>query len=516
MTQIYPIANFDYINQRINITVQSDQGSWGSITASLIAPEGYIVGTTTITPSSFHRLQARGTSSIPMYVTYSSFGCLKDPSTTQFYFSEPISNLHINSDFVGVPGLQDILIAYETGSIQPGISLSQTDDAYNGLPVVLNRGTNTAYLKISSVSGSNHFTYTSSNISSVALNAADFTNYVGLGISGTASGINFAVTADHTSVNGVYIDRDCSTWSGSIVKLCPYRYIVDYSGWDTYDGTTNTNINALFTVNQSMAEDVGTLVGTMQYNGDTTVDVGSFYGFGSTPYTINVASYSATLADDLKEDILLGDVVDYRINGASTARGVVASVSKTGPDFTIYIYPTGGVPITVAESDFEIKPQNIIELHTHPKFNSDYLLFLESGNSTHSSVVRTPSAELEVSANDFESTYSSVGEISHFHIGPVHLSNGQVLKDGRALTLSGALYQGNVTTTTPITTWLTHGTRTTDVGLINNGVYLKNGVFTTTYSQAFNASETLYLEVEAIYGASKINRIISIPVQPSI
>ena len=173
---------------------------------------------------------------------------------------------------------------------------------------------------------------------------------------------------------------------------------------------------------------------------------------------------------------------------------------------------------TAKDGACTVVPATEFDVMMMPAFDSNYLVSISdlSYGGGDVSVVRTPSATLEVAANDFDSTYGVVGEKSHFHIGPIHLSNGQVSGNDYALRISGHLYRGDVTSTTPSLSWTAHGTMDISAGSATTGEYMKLGILTKTFSQALNASETLYMSTSAQYGEGRVSTVISIPVQPTV
>lgn len=522
MTTIYPIADFDYINKRVNVTLQGTGADWSTAEVLLIAPEGYIAGNAFVSPTDSYNGFYRGTSSIPMTFSIESLGeSLTPANNNQFYYTEPYTNWILSSG-VSNPAIAAAVGAYETTNIPAAIKVSKTDDVYVGLPVILTRGRNTAHLQITSVSGKSYFTYENTNLSNSVLNNASFNDCMGIIISGANTGTKFFVTSTVTGTNpGCFIDRDATNWSGQLVKLCPYRTISAYSGWDTYTapGQAQRGIRSLFTLDSNLPQSVGNYTDkSMDYLTNNTFDVGTILGIGAIGQNITCGVFFGTLPYSYQEDISIGDTFIYTLNGGpSTATGLIVDAVKVGNDYTLSVYPDAPVLITSPTSTVTIIRQHDIELLAHPRFDSNYLLTVTHSNQLLSVTnLRTPSAEFDVTANDFDSTFSLVGERSHFHMGPIHLNNGQAIGNDYILSISGALYQGDVTSTTPVANFYTHGTRSTDLGTVTNGMYLRNGVFTATYNQAFNASETLFLNVEARFGASKINKIITIPVQPSI
>ncbi|MCB1713349.1 MAG: hypothetical protein KDH96_13055, partial [Candidatus Riesia sp.] len=59
-------------------------------------------------------------------------------------------------------------------------------------------------------------------------------------------------------------------------------------------------------------------------------------------------------------------------------------------------------------------------------------------------------------------------------------------------------------------------TRNSDAAHLFSGTYFQNGVYTHTASSTFTASETLICVAEVRYGAIKIQKTFTLPVQPAV
>jgi len=129
--------------------------------------------------------------------------------------------------------------------------------------------------------------------------------------------------------------------------------------------------------------------------------------------------------------------------------------------------------------------------------------------------VITPSAELEISAGDYDSAFGTVDSTSHFHIGPVHLSNGEVLT-GNNIYISGRLFNNNPTSTVPLTSWERFTSADTNIANIHSGIFSKFGSLIATYNQAFSTPDILTLEAKASLGSAVVKKTTNLPIQPPV
>jgi len=144
-------------------------------------------------------------------------------------------------------------------------------------------------------------------------------------------------------------------------------------------------------------------------------------------------------------------------------------------------------------------------------------------STTYSKTIRTPSAFVDITANEYESQFTSVPETTHFHVGPVHLSNGEILTESNlssrklpVLNISLTVKGGDPAALQSYIDSSMYMTQVASAGPLYNGQFSYNGLSTFTTSQVFNASQTLWCEADVSYGSSTVKKTIALPVQPSV
>lgn len=275
----------------------------------------------------------------------------------------------------------------------------------------------------------------------------------------------------------------------------------------------------------------------------------------------------------------IGSVLKYTSTLGNTETGVVAFIdndTSAGYAVRVGIYPPGSATADTTQ-DLTIYNPNTFDVLCYPNFDSDYSVeFLQAksrsgptlvaGNTAFAdaalsafgyppaiqnprstdinSVIalytglmyedtevatnyirsaRTPSADIEITANEYESQFTTVTETTNFHVGPIHLSNGEVLTDSDlsalklpVLNISLAVQGGDPTALSSYVDDKLYMTQTADIAHRYNGQYTYNGQAIFTESTAFNSSETLHCIASGSYGSAVVRKVIGLPVQPSV
>jgi hypothetical protein len=604
MTERNITANFDYVNRKINFNLvgASNSPPYPSYLFRLYDEEGCIIANAyvpEVSATSYGDLYA---SSIDFGLDLRGFVAAYDSSfgrtdLSGVYVGVPTTNWEMSSELDYSPGLSliDTLNnkttnyltnrqAYETGWLSsPILTIDKRSNKYIGDKLLITRGDAVLQATIATVTNKNALTFTTNNLPP----GASYANYnlnssIVEVLSGAASGTTFAVTSHAAGSSTVYVDRDCFSMSGQLVKIMPYREVIGYTGWN-YDTGLPSNkgsggIMGRFSLNQNIPNKIGSLYYTtgtfvnsiysgehlgyipdvtapfqlLSLAGDNpgTAYLGFFYFQPTNPYYPAGTGYHITQVllqnhkiDPYKRDISRGDLVIYNpsSNPASTATGVIVLAGDDGVNTTIQYWPA---QTPAAGSTYTIFRSNQVYLQCFPEFDKTYncAAFPVSGaanfvltetlpyskvyaeGAVYSSV-RTPAAELDFNANEYEGAFGNTAYTSHFHIGPVRLSNGQVLDDSKTLStkgvtpflyFSGAVYNGNPNS--PVTVFSRSGFSTQNTNVAGNfdGSYYKDGVMTFTANTVFNASETMVCKAAVSYGSAKIERVFTIPVQPAV
>jgi hypothetical protein len=434
-------------------------------------------------------------------------------------------------------GVRDQWENYETGLAQNTYVFPKIDDLYSGIPVIVTRGDAVLHAFVDSISG-NNFLAVNNESETTTIPSHDYAGAKGEVLDGGFAGEIFHVVSTGWFGGNLIleIDRDAKTvsegYSGAIIALYPRAVIVGYSGWESMSTsttltTTGEGITAQFNLDSAIPENVGswtganpTVNGTVQFDSSPLLfGVPSVSTEGEVNGTsINITNY----IDDLR-DARVGDLFYYDALAGGRSGAVITEATDVGAGiFQVTFYPQGTF---AAGAEYEVYRVNEYKIEAYPEFDKTYLGVVHTGVSDEdgnpstildASLVSAPEASLEFSANDYEASYGTVTERSHFHIGPVNLSNGQRLDHSEDLYMTASLYDGDPLNSTPMETWEAYSTQNPDIGENFDGLYYRDGVFVGTLNQAFNAAETLTLVAEVRLGSANIRRVITLPVQPSI
>lgn len=463
--------------------------------------------------------------------------------TSGVYVSDLYTNWHLSADAIWdatFPGLSAVVGSIETYSNEsPYLNIDSRDNKYLDTPLLITRGDPVTYGSIATVSGLNYvsLTYDKQVASYTGYN---ITNSVCQIISGAHSGQCFSITSHTLGQSGFYVDKDCSSYSGEVIKIMPYRTVTSYSGWDycvSGQGNKGSNgINSRFGLSSTIPNKVGSLYYT----------AGAYAGTDTTfhpnlPLYALVPCSKVFLSGDIYgRDIQIGDLVYYNPSTdlGATYTGAILSVTSASSGTYASYWPRQQPH---ASSTYTVYRSPDILLQTYPKLNTTYLStatplsgvnnaftieLLRHQTNPFSCYSTTPGASVEFSANEFESLFTLVNETANFHIGPIHLTNGQMLDDSRLdpytngylpkLHFTSTVYQGDPTNPTTAASSSGFSTRNSDAAHLFNGTYFQNGVYTHTASSTFTASETLICVAEVRYGAIKIQKTFTLPVQPAV
>lgn len=504
-------SSIDYVNQKIYVTISSD--SAGMSAASIdtmrvvaVNSKGVLVSTPTgFSPSN----TLNGTD----YLTASaslSFGIPVRGDALR----QPADTFMFNSDMVHA---YDI---YSGLSIKTGLYTPIVNTPMN-IPLVIEDGESVLRGKILSVSGKNLITFTGASENMLTALTTDFAGYKLEFVTGAYSGMRTTVVSSAASSRQLYVDADMRSMSGLKFKLMPVMNVTGNSSWDT-----TSVISRLYT-DTAMPTGLGHVsldsVSVISY-----IATGSTSGFpwNYNAYVKNQTSYGGAVFQITKDTTWyrypeVGDILYYRTAADSAnmnGRAVVYAVNNTGSAVNsyIFVYPSGTPSNLEGFTDAILYRRNRGRMLSYPGFGEtlNLIAYDVSTGPIASASILTPEASIEITANDYDSAYSTIGNVSHFHIGPIIVGNGQVI-DSRELTFSGSIYNSNPTQVTPDASWVGYGTMTGSASEYLTGNYYRKGAFANTYSQAFISSEMLTLSAKIRYGSAEVKSVLSLPVQPS-
>jgi hypothetical protein len=420
--------------------------------------------------------------------------------------------------------LQSSIRAVELAYVSTTFNTADTrNNVYIDTPIIVERGDCVLQGAIGTVTDKNKITIT------VDKSLASYTGYNLKNsfmevISGSAKGDVYTVT--NQNLGTLTVDNDCYGLSGQIVKFKPYRIVTSYSGLSYNGSGSNLGENGLkarFGVNELIPGKVGSLYYTSgYYSGSALVDYPNDLAAGFPFYTVSTV---ALKSDIYLRDVRRGDLVFYNpaSSPSSVATGVIlytgTHANASQGDYYVQYWPANAAS---TGSTYTIYRHNISKLDTMPKLGSVYtaMATYEPTTGNWLETVRTPEVRsIEFTANEQESTYNFITETSHFFVGPVTLSNGQILQytgGDPTLLISGALYQGDPSN--PVISLNTgiYCSQNPNVGDKYKGMYFDGSVATFTADSSFTTAQTLTFESEVRFGLNKLKSVNTIPVQPAV
>jgi hypothetical protein len=433
--------------------------------------------------------------------------------------------------------------------------LDKGTKSYINTPILVRDGDAVLHGSIATVTNKNQITLTTGNNAASNYGSYNYNNCIVQVLSGSASGQTFSIRSNNSTT--LYTDRDCTSMSGQIVKIMPYRIVTTYSGWN-YNPAPNPTIGtnkgsggiiSRFGVNESIPAKVGSLTYTGgYYSGNASLAHPQAVLAGSSIYStpgLYSGSIIALRNDVYKRRPNVGDLVYYNPSSSLsvTHTGLIVDVgtyaNAAQGDYYIGAYTPDSEPH--AYSSYTIYRTNQLDIQTFPELNSNYLCTVEAARPPYdpvtigildmtgipeaSTTIHTPSPVVEFAANEYESQFSQVTATSNFHIGPVHLSNGQILDDSITMStgncppylfFSGRVLNGDPVSLTTVTSQQGFSTQNPNVAHRFSGTYYGYGIMNITASTTFSASETILCQTRVRYGSIIIDRTYTVPVQPAI
>jgi len=432
------------------------------------------------------------------------FGYDRGSENSSVYITNPFSEMRVDynvdptlySSYAGLSGqIVDYLINLDT-------FLSKKNDSYVSVPVQFSRGDASLNAKVTAqqnnrITWDNPFLVTS-------VGTTDFTDAKLSVLSGVESGNSFRVVSYDNSNKYLYLDKSGS-FVNSIIQVAPRATVMAYSGW-----SDSAQVRCKFDLNKSFPVGMGYYSGVVSYSGQSTYEL--------TP-GVNVLTDTVTIPKDIyMRAPEFGDIFMFKTPSSVTASGLIVSVSHNSSTYGIQYYPRQQPGTTPPNNAFTLKRTAKFDLEYYPQFGKNYtLVSYIDGSSLEAGIVNVPAptATLEIAAGDYDSSFSSVTDTSHFHIGPIHLSDGSVLT-GTNILISGSLYNNNPTSNVPLGTWNRFTSASTNVAPVYSGLYAKNGSLITVLPNSFTTPDMLTLIASASVGSSTINKIINLPVQPPV
>lgn len=514
--------NFDYVEKNSKVTVLSTaSGVYYNI--FLFDPDGVVMQTCSASPVDGNNFISTSTGFLNFDYPLKSYGTdtsIKSTDLSGVYYSDFYTNWQLSAE----NDILDIVLGIEVASsTNYNIPVDRRNEMYLGQIAMITRGDAVYQGTLTTVSGEVITLTTNKAVASYT--GYNMANCIGKIISGAHSGQYFSTTTHTLGSSNIYVDQDLSSMTGELVALMPRREVTTYSGW-YYTGQVGSlgekGVKARFGFSENIPLRVGSMLHPTGYYSGVSVRHHPADPDGlSIPLTWNMSTIALS-GDAYGRSIEFGDLIYFSPSG---------NLGQTKTGIAIYVedhaVPAQGAvavtywPAAVPDpaTTYTIHRANHFSLLNTLKFDTDYnVLAVPSSGDPIFDKVRTPSATISVTANEFESTFADVTETSNFYIGPITLSNGQVITDISStlpyLHFSGSVYYGDPTAMSVAVTKQMNSTQHADIAHKYNGAYQTGGIFTITSPVGFTTAQTLLCEAEIAHGQAKVATIVAIPVQP--
>lgn len=400
---------------------------------------------------------------------------------------------------------------------------------YPNVPITISRGDHVIYGQVSTVENKTKVTLNLDPVSKAALsgNGAGYVNGLFLkrsivDVERPQDGL-FNVISQDLNNDIIYLDGDATSLSGAWVKIKPRPTLASYSGW-----TDPQYISSRLTFQTPLATGQGRFLSRVNaVTSYDSYDIGPIFLNGN-PGVFSIDRMLVEVAgDSFNRQIAVGDYFTYEssITPGTYITSLVISRSSTNLNLSgdVALWTIGLVSgdAPIVDATGTLIPFSDYRVENYPQFGEDVTAILfgtASGDTALQSFVsqqvRMPSADFEMVANDYDSSFGTITETAHFHVGGVSLSNGQTLKSD-SLKLSAKLYSTDPTDSNPISSWTVYGTQGPDAAEQYSGNYVRNGAYALVYSNVFDSAQVLHLSGTFSIGSASVEKNFNIPVQPN-
>lgn len=463
--------------------------------------KGILVKEGTITGGNSFASRVMGSTTLPFgFVGQGNYGYNRSGNNGKLFSTNPFANYSIANSYdpssAGV-AISGYLVTYLETSDTP---LSKIENSYIGTPVQVTDGSSCLHATVSAISN-NRVTWNNSFLVGSA-SSCDFTDALVTSISGSQSGNSYRVLSYDNTNKYLWLDKSGSL-TNNIIKVQPRSVVTGYTC-----GNNNNSYLPTFNISPSIVDEIGNRTGSIITCDSYDMDIGGGISITCNQFTLTNDAYL--------RDPSIGDIILFTNSLGNPASGLVLDWSKTTTTTTLTYYPA--VTSHPSQNSFTLKRTTKFNLEYYPKFGETYTT-IALGDTTYpfygESTISSPGASIEVTAGDYDSAFGTVTDTSHFHMGPVILSNGVVLT-GNNLFISGRLFNNNPTSTTSLKNWSRWTSSDPNIASSYTGIYSKFGSLVGTYSQAFTTPDMLTLEVTASIGDASVKRIINLPVAPPV
>lgn len=359
--------------------------------------------------------------------------------------------------------------------------------------------------------------------------------------SGPGSGDYLSIIEDGTQGvtehNYFKVDGDPSSYVNQTMKIMQKTKVASWSGYtDDFNtvaslyvtDTLNHNLGAIEVETVTVVENLAgnnqdsvckTIYTDINWDSDTNSAISNALG-------CSVVDCPDTNFNEYNVSPAAGDTLNFRPSNNHLNRVGLATiyrVEKLPSKWRMWVYPQIQPSNLLGYTDALVIPHSRFEVQNYPQFGENCLGIVNKTDGASTDLVKkvaavhhftSPTAELDFSANDYESIYGTVAETSHFHVGPIKLSGGKII-DNKDINFQLALYEGDPTKTNPVKVWNGDSTRNPNAAQHYNGDHYRLGVYVGTYEKVFLSAETMYLRATVSYGGAYLSQMFTIPVQPS-
>lgn len=500
--------NFDYQNLKYKVGISYLNGfaipdSVTSVPYKIIDSNGIImsVGNAAVDSSILESKYASDSPSFGAEDQY-CYALDRGSQSGSLYFTNPYKEFRIDYNLdPGIAALSGLFyFTYIAGS---NLTYSQKSNSYSGVPIQLKRGEASLNAKVTAVQG-NRITWTNNTLVASHL-GVDFSNALVTFLSGAHSGEQVRVISYNNSSKHLFLEKS-GNYLNEIIQVAPRLEVIGYSGWSS----SEVGARIRFDIDHPIPAGLGSYTGIVTVSGNSTWDI--LPGLPVVTSTVTIPK------DEYFRNPEFGDIIKFKTALGNDATGMIVEAAMVGNNYGLKYYPRQDPGSSSPNNNFTLVRSAKFDVELYPQFGQNYtLVTCQTGtdNWMASQSFQAPVATLELSAGDYDSAFPGVVDTSHFHIGPVHLSDGTVLS-GRNVYLQGSIYNNNPISEVLLASWSRFLSSNINVATLYSGTYTRFGSLIGTYSQAFSSPDIITLVSKAKLGSASIARTINFPVQPPI
>ena len=309
--------------------------------------------------------------------------------------------------------------------------------------------------------------------------------------------VSGTVSEDDGATVNIVLDRDVDTVAnGHEVVVCPSTTITDYEHNIGADGINKITFTALDSRRTS------SISGAIQTDWPSATSGNDFHDMWIDPTALEPGM-----------EFRVGDYVHVsdEILSARYYTEIISKINHTG-----FIVADVGSAVLAITGWAQIYRQEDYAINYCPRVKEQMRAVVEDSSTTQKVAISTVALqipELEINFNEYDSAVSSIGTLSHIHVGPIHV-NGVSVTAGLE-NLSATLYANDQTT---IATWSIPSYKNFAAAGDNNGMFYDstNGVFVLTTTRTFAQADMMTLEATVTFNGKDITKRITVAAVPVV